>query len=84
MQVPNFDLVSTLRSLRRRIWLSNFIAIRNIFVGLYIFSTMINAFYKCYRGANKLEEACDLYVRAGNAFKMAKKWSGRTHYILLN
>ncbi|XP_065068301.1 alpha-soluble NSF attachment protein-like [Rhopilema esculentum] len=28
-----------------------------------------------FGGAAKLEDACDLYIRAGNAFKMAKKWS---------
>ena len=28
------------------------------------------------RGTAKLEEATELYARSGNAFKMAKKWSG--------
>eukprot|EP00794_Sanderia_malayensis_P019949 gene19949-21903_t len=28
-----------------------------------------------FGGATKLEDAADLYIRAGNAFKMAKKWS---------
>lgn len=26
-------------------------------------------------GSSKVEEACDMYVRAANMFKMAKKWS---------
>lgn len=26
-------------------------------------------------GSSKIEEACELYTRAGNAYKMAKKWS---------
>ena len=46
---------------------------------LNIFSAIMNASHKCYRGTSKLEDACDLYVRAGNAFKMAKKWSGMTY-----
>uniref|UniRef100_A0A671XP86 N-ethylmaleimide-sensitive factor attachment protein, alpha b n=1 Tax=Sparus aurata TaxID=8175 RepID=A0A671XP86_SPAAU len=28
-----------------------------------------------YRSSSKLEEACDIYVRAANMFKMAKNWS---------
>uniref|UniRef100_A0AAY5KV85 N-ethylmaleimide-sensitive factor attachment protein, alpha a n=1 Tax=Esox lucius TaxID=8010 RepID=A0AAY5KV85_ESOLU len=40
---------------------------------------------KCSRGfgilfggsSRKYEEACDMYVRAGNMFKMAKNWSGK-------
>lgn len=30
-----------------------------------------------YRGSSKLEEACDLYVRAANSYKMAKNWCGK-------
>ena len=29
------------------------------------------------RGSSKLEEACDVYARAANMFKMAKNWSGK-------
>lgn len=29
------------------------------------------------RSSSKLEEACDMYVRAANMFKMAKNWSGK-------
>ena len=34
------------------------------------------------RGSSRIEEACDIYARAANMFKMAKNWSGtyvRTH-----
>jgi len=31
-------------------------------------------FASLFSGGAKQEEACELYVRAGNAFKMAKKW----------
>lgn len=36
-----------------------------------------------FSGGRKLEDACDLYIRAGNAFKMAKNWSGMAsfHYL---
>ena len=30
----------------------------------------------CCRGTAKLEDAADLYVRAGNSFKVAKKFAG--------
>ena len=29
------------------------------------------------RNSSKAEEACDMYVRAGNMFKMAKNWNGK-------
>lgn len=29
------------------------------------------------RGASKLEDAAELYINAGNMFKMAQKWSGK-------
>lgn len=29
------------------------------------------------RGSSKMEEACDMYVRAANMFKMAKNWCGK-------
>lgn len=31
------------------------------------------------RGASKQEEACDMYARAANMFKMAKNWSGKNN-----
>ena len=33
-----------------------------------------------FSGSSKQEEACELYVRAGNAFKMAKKWPRKYCY----
>ena len=42
--------------------------------------------YMCVKfcsGTAKLEEACDLYIRAGNAFKMGKKWSGITDCLVI-
>ncbi len=33
----------------------------------------------CYRGNHKVEDACEMYARAANMFKMAKNWSGRPH-----
>ena len=39
--------------------------------------TLLNFFCLHFcRAHSKLEDACDLYQRAGNAYKMAKKWSG--------
>lgn len=32
-------------------------------------------FGSLFGGSSKVEEACDMYVRAANMFKMAKKWS---------
>lgn len=32
-------------------------------------------FGSLFGGATKIEEACELYIRAANMFKMAKKWS---------
>ena len=31
----------------------------------------------CCRGSTKNEDAAELYVKAGNNFKMAKKWAGK-------
>jgi len=31
------------------------------------------------RGNHKVEDACEMYARAANMFKMAKNWSGRWH-----
>ena len=33
--------------------------------------------FSYFRGQTKVEEAADLFVRAANAFKMAKKWPGK-------
>jgi len=41
-----------------------------------LFFIELNSNLYLYRAQSKIEEACDLYQRAGNAFKMAKKWSG--------
>lgn len=30
-----------------------------------------------HRGNHKVEDACEMYARAANMFKMAKNWSGR-------
>uniref|UniRef100_A0A673BFK9 N-ethylmaleimide-sensitive factor attachment protein, alpha b n=1 Tax=Sphaeramia orbicularis TaxID=375764 RepID=A0A673BFK9_9TELE len=32
-----------------------------------------------HSGGSKMEEACDMYVRAANMYKMAKNWSARLH-----
>lgn len=32
--------------------------------------------YIFFRGHHKVEEACEMYCRAANMFKMAKNWSG--------
>lgn len=34
-------------------------------------------------GPQKVEEACEMYCRAANMFKMAKNWSGATRCLLL-
>lgn len=37
-----------------------------------------------FGGGSKVDEAIDLYVRAANSFKIAKKWNGLfTHLILI-
>jgi len=30
-------------------------------------------------GSSKTEEAAELYTKAGNTFKMAKKWAGKLY-----
>lgn len=37
---------------------------------------LINLHLFCCRGPHKVEEACEMYCRAANMFKMAKNWSG--------
>ncbi|XP_015748138.1 PREDICTED: alpha-soluble NSF attachment protein-like [Acropora digitifera] len=37
-----------------------------------------------FGGASKLEDAAELYIQAGNAFKMAQKWSGKRNYLTLS
>lgn len=34
------------------------------------------------RGHHKVEEACEMYCRAANMFKMAKNWSGAISSLL--
>ena len=41
-------------------------------------------FFCCFSGASKLEDAAELYIQAGNAFKMAQKWSGKRNYLTLS
>uniref|UniRef100_A0A7N6C3K7 N-ethylmaleimide-sensitive factor attachment protein, alpha b n=1 Tax=Anabas testudineus TaxID=64144 RepID=A0A7N6C3K7_ANATE len=43
-------------------------------------------FGSLFGGSSKLEEACDMYVRAANMYKMAKNWCGKNNYyhIYLN
>ena len=38
-------------------------------------STLIIKFHRFFRGANKQDEALEMYGRAANLYKMAKKWS---------
>jgi hypothetical protein len=52
---------------KRRPSLSNFLCINNSRFLTYVCS---------FSGSSRMEEAADLYVRAANSFKMAKKWSG--------
>lgn len=37
-----------------------------------------------YRGSSKMEDACDMYVRAANMYKMAKNWCGKSNYYWSN
>lgn len=37
-----------------------------------------------YRGSSKIEDACDLYVRAANMYKMAKNWCGKKNFFALS
>lgn len=43
-----------------------------------IFTLFTPVFFILYfsRGPHKVEEACEMYCRAANMFKMAKNWSG--------
>ncbi|MGH0161495.1 UNVERIFIED_CONTAM: hypothetical protein FKN15_040992 [Acipenser sinensis] len=36
-------------------------------------------FASMFGGSSKLEEACEMYIRAANMFKMAKNWSAKHH-----
>lgn len=40
--------------------------------------------FPLYRGSSKMEEACDMYVRAANMYKMAKNWCGKNNIFALN
>lgn len=33
-----------------------------------------------HRGNHKVEDACEMYARAANMFKMAKNWTGKNIY----
>lgn len=35
-----------------------------------------------FSGSSRMEEAAELYVRAANSFKMAKKWSGKIKWLI--
>lgn len=37
-----------------------------------------------YRGPHKVEEACEMYCRAANMFKMVKNWNGALGVLTLN
>ncbi|MEQ2184883.1 hypothetical protein GOODEAATRI_012557, partial [Goodea atripinnis] len=39
-------------------------------------------FGSLFGSSSKLEEACDMYVRAANMYKMAKNWCGKSAMIL--
>lgn len=40
-------------------------------------SSMVpGALLLCFRGNTRVEEACEMYTRAANMFKIAKNWSG--------
>ena len=41
-------------------------------------------FFPDFRGTSKLEEAAELYISAGNMFKMAQKWSGSYHIFFIH
>ena len=49
------------------------------FIGLFLV-------FVCFRGNHKVEDACEMYARAANMFKMAKNWSGgwRPHALSSN
>lgn len=36
-----------------------------------------------FRSSSKAEEACDMYTRAANMFKMAKNWNGKHIHIII-
>lgn len=40
------------------------------------------SFSSAHRGNHKVEDACEMYARAANMFKMAKNWSGRWHVCM--
>lgn len=43
-----------------------------------------NIFVLLCRSSSKVEEACEMYTRAANMFKMAKKWSGELSVLNVN
>jgi hypothetical protein len=40
-------------------------------------TSLKNCHFDIYRSSSKVEDAADLFVRAANMFKMAKKWAGK-------
>lgn len=47
-----------------------------------MYSFCSSSLSSCYRGSSKLEDALECYQRAGNLFKMDKKWgSAGSAYI---
>jgi len=36
-----------------------------------------------FSGSSRTEEAAELYTKAGNTFKMAKKWAGKLYYYMV-
>ena len=59
----------------KKTWITKWAIQTQVCLSFYIFSNHI--FLLIYfRASSKTEDACELYVRAGNAFKMCKKWAG--------
>ena len=49
---------------------------------VYQYPLSIDQFISCCSGGSgKLDESSELYIKAANSFKMAKKWAGKLWYI---
>ena len=46
-----------------------------------VFTRLFSFFSVVSRGPQKVEEACEMYCRAANMFKMAKNWSGEFCFL---
>lgn len=46
---------------------------QHLFCIVFLHLVVVSLFF---RGPHKVEEACEMYCRAANMFKMAKNWSG--------